>query len=147
MDRAGGNRWTAYNWENNYSNAGNDYIYNNDTYISNSSIPAEPVRSFIAADRSLGLASIMTVQLQGLVSADANGVVSVTNPPDMTRFKTVVNKKNTVSAAAFTLNPPTGDANVYMDEFLWALDQKFSGQGIFTANASLPTFISLDNEP
>src|SRR5437660_10043744 len=32
-----------------------------------------------------------------------------------------------------------------MDQFLWALDQKFPG--IFGANASLPTFVSLDNEP
>src|SRR6185437_8988930 len=27
FDRAGGNRWTAYNWENNFSNAGNDFLY------------------------------------------------------------------------------------------------------------------------
>jgi len=34
-----------------------------------------------------------------------------------------------------------------MDEFLWALDQKFTGLGIFGANPALPTFVSLDNEP
>jgi hypothetical protein len=34
-----------------------------------------------------------------------------------------------------------------MDEFAWALDQKFSGMNIFAANAAHPTFISLDNEP
>src|SRR5690242_13588733 len=28
--RLGGNRWTAYNWENNASNAGNDYLFQND---------------------------------------------------------------------------------------------------------------------
>jgi len=148
MDRAGGNRWTAYNCENNYSNAGSDYgPYHNDTFISSSTIAAEPVRSFIAADRSLGLASLITVQLQGLVSADANGNVSVASPPDMTRFKTVVNKKSSVTPTAFTTMPPTNDSNVYMDEFLWTLNQKFLGQGIFAANTSLPTFISLDNEP
>lgn len=148
MDRAGGNRWTAYNWENNYSNAGNDYgPYHSDTYLSSSTTPAEAVRSFIAADHIAGIASLMTVQLQGLVSADANGNVSVTNPPDMSRFKTVINKKSSVDAAPFTLTPPTTDSNVYMDEFLWALDQKFSGQGIFSATTSTPTFVSLDNEP
>ncbi|PYU77673.1 MAG: hypothetical protein DMG51_20170, partial [Acidobacteria bacterium] len=36
FDRAGGNRWTAYNWETNASNAGSDYIYNNDSYLSGS---------------------------------------------------------------------------------------------------------------
>ena len=34
--RTGGNRITAYNWTNNYSNAGNDYYYENDNYYSNS---------------------------------------------------------------------------------------------------------------
>src|SRR6202044_3102369 len=33
------------------------------------------------------------------------------------------------------------------DEFVWTLDQKFSGMGIFGANATHPTFVSLDNEP
>jgi fibronectin type 3 domain-containing protein len=147
FDRAGGNRWTAYNWETNASNAGSDYIYDNDNYLSSSNVPAEAVRSFIAGDRAQGTASLITVQLQGLVSADENGPVSVTNPPDLTRFKTVVDKKSTVSSVSFTTTPPTTDANVYMDEFLWALDQKFAGQGIFGATPAYPTFVSLDNEP
>jgi fibronectin type 3 domain-containing protein len=147
FDRAGGNRWTAYNWETNASNAGSDYLYQNDNYLSSSNVPAEAVRSFIAGDHGQSLASLVTFQLQGLVSADESGPVSVTNPPDLTRFKTVVDKKSTVSNAPFTLTPPTTDANVYMDEFLWALDQKFSGMTIFGANPSHPTFVSLDNEP
>jgi len=141
FDRAGGNRWTAYNWETNASNAGSDYIYNNDSYLSGSNVPAEAVRSFIAADQGQGLASLVTVQLQGLVSADENGPVSVTSPPDLTRFKTVVDKKG----STFTAMPPTTDANVYMDEFVWALDQKLPG--IFGAHPTHPTFLSLDNEP
>jgi fibronectin type 3 domain-containing protein len=145
FDRDGGNRWTAYNWETNASNAGSDYIYNNDNYLSSSTVPAEAVRSFIAADQNAGIASLVTVQLQGLVSADENGPVSVTNPPDLTRFKTVVANKSTVSSTPFTATPPTTDANVYMDEFVWALDQKLPG--IFGANPSHPTFLSLDNEP
>jgi len=149
FDRAGGNRWTAYNWENNYSNAGSDYIYNNDLYLCNAgcnaAIPAEAVRTFIAADQSAGLASLVTFQLQGLVSADGNGPVSTANPPDMTRFKTIVDKKSTVSSVPFTTTPPTTDANVFMDEFAWALDQKVPG--IFGANPTHPTFLSLDNEP
>jgi fibronectin type 3 domain-containing protein len=147
FDRDGGNRWTAYNWETNASNAGSDYIYDNDNYLSSSTVPAEAVRSFIATDQNAGLASLITVQLQGLVSADENGPVSVANPPDLTRFKTVVDKKSTVSSTPFTVNPPTTDANVYMDEFVWALDQKFTGMGIFGANPTHPTFLSMDNEP
>lgn len=148
FDRAGGNRWTAYNWENNFSNAGSDFgPYHNDTFLSGSTTPAEAIRTFIVADHTAGLADLITVQLQGLVSADANGNVSVANPPDMTRFKTVVDKKSSVTATAFTTTPPTSDASVYMDELLWALDQKFAGQNIFGASPTHPTFVSLDNEP
>ena len=145
LDRAGGNRWTAYNWETNASNAGSDYLYENDSFLTSSTTSSEAVRSFVAGDQGLGMASVMTVQLQGLVSGDESGPVSVTSPPDLTRFKQVIDKKNTITPAAFTETPPTNDANVYMDEFLWTMDQKIPG--IFAAAASLPTFVSLDNEP
>jgi fibronectin type 3 domain-containing protein len=153
FDRAGGNRWTAYNWESNASNAGSDYFYQNDSYLSSSNAPAEAVRSFVAGDQGAGLASLVTFQLQGYVSADESGPVA--RPfPNLSRFKQVIEKKSTKDATPFTINPPTTDAYVYMDEFAWALDQKFPGQGIFGAAAGLPgitpahpTFISLDNEP
>jgi fibronectin type 3 domain-containing protein len=145
LDRDGGNRWTAYNWENNASNAGSDFLYENDDFLSSSTVPAEAVRGFIAQDQNNGLASLVTVQMQGLVSADESGPVSTTNAPVLSRFKTVVDKKSTVSATPFTVTPPTTDANVYMDEFVWALNQKLPG--IFGANPAHPTFINLDNEP
>ena len=146
LDRDGGNRWTAYNWETNASNAGSDYIYDNDSYLSGSNVPAEAVRGFIAGDQAKNTASLITLQLQGLVSADENGPVSVANPPDLARFKQVVDKKSSVSSAPFTTTPVTTDANVYMDEFLWALNQKVPGS-IFGNNAQIPTFVTLDNEP
>ncbi len=148
LDRAGGNRWTAYNWETNASNAGSDYFYENDNYLSSSTTPAEAIHSFIAGDHAAGLASIITFQMQGLVSADESGPVSTAAPPDMTRFKTVAFQKSTHSSAAFTLAPPITDAYIYMDEFIWALDQKFTGQDIFgTAPTTRPVFAQLDNEP
>ncbi|HYT24793.1 MAG TPA: glycoside hydrolase family 44 protein [Candidatus Polarisedimenticolia bacterium] len=146
FDRAGGNRWTAYNWETNASNAGSDYFYQNDNYLSASNVPAEAVRSFIAGDQGAGLASLVTFQLQGYVSADESGPVA--RPfPNLSRFKQVIEKKSTRDATSFTINPPTSDAYVYMDEFAWALDQKFPGQGIFGVGPTHPTFISFDNEP
>jgi hypothetical protein len=146
FDRAGGNRWTAYNWETNASNAGSDYFYQNDNYLSSSNVPAEAVRSFIAGDQGAGLASLVSFQMQGYVSADEAGPVA--QPfPNLSRFKQVIEKKSTKDGSAFTLNPPAGDAYVYMDEFAWALDQKFPGQGIFGTSPAHPTFISLDNEP
>src|SRR5579859_3207705 len=149
MDRAGGNRWTAYNWITNGSNAGSDYFYETDDYLCNGTcnagIPAEAVRTLIAADQQAGLASLVTVQMQGYVSKDT-AVVQVPQPfPDLTYFRPLVDKKGT----AFTLTPPpaTTDNNVYMDEFAWALDQKFPGKNIFGTNPTNPTFVSLDNEP
>ena len=145
IDRAGGNRWTAYNWENNFSNAGSDYLYENDSYLDPSTAPGDAVEKFIAGDHGLGMASIMTVQLQGLVSADNTGPVSVASPPDLTRFKQVIDKKSSITPSPFTTSPSTSDAYVYMDEYVWAMDQK--SPGIFGAGASIPTFVQLDNEP
>jgi hypothetical protein len=151
FDRDGGNRWTAYNWINNASNAGSDYFYENDNYLCNgscnASIPAEAVRTFIAADQAAGLASLVTVQLQGYVSIDTTTVQVPMPFPDLTYFRPVVDKKSSVSNAPFTLTPPpaTTDKNVYMDEFAWALDQKFSGLNIFGTNPTHPTNISSTN--
>jgi len=65
----------------------------------------------------------------------------------LTRFKQVVNQKSTISSAPFTTTPPTPDANVFMDELVWAVGQKFSGMRIFAANPTHPTLVSLDNKP
>ena len=42
--RMGGNRWTAYNWENNASNAGSDYCFQNDNFLSSSNTPGAAVK-------------------------------------------------------------------------------------------------------
>jgi Glycoside hydrolase family 44 len=148
LDRSGGNRWTAYNWENNASNAGKDYIYQNDGSLGRSGESGAAVSGLIEADQKKGMASMVTVQMQGLVAADTRGPVNVANPPDTTRFKNVVDAKKSVSNEPFTLKPSVSDDNVYMDEFVWALDQRFKGQNIFGAKpVTHPVFISLDNEP
>jgi hypothetical protein len=148
LDRWGGNRWTAYNWETNASNAGSDYQYQNDNYVSTSKEPGAAVSDLIAKDQKSGMASMVTVQMQGLVAGDESGPVSVANPPDTTRFKKVFFEKKTVTNEAFTVKPSISDDYVFMDEFIWALDRKFAGQNIFGAKPSKqPVFVSLDNEP
>lgn len=149
LDRLGGNRWTAYNWETNASNAGSDYQYQNDCCLSNSGKePGAAVSILIAEDQKKDMASMVTVQMQGLVAGDANGPVNVANPPDLTRFKKVIYEKKSVANEPFTTKPSTTDDAVYMDEFIWALDKKFAGQNIFSAKpAKQPVFVSLDNEP
>jgi hypothetical protein len=142
FNRYGGNRWTAYNWENNASNAGSDYYFHNDAYLGGGDTPAGAVLGNITNDQARNQASLMTVQLQGYVAADKLGTATDDNQGDLaTRFKKVVFKKG----STFTATPSTTDANVYMDEFAWALDQGIPG--IFDAGAAIPTFVSLDNEP
>jgi hypothetical protein len=148
LDRSGGNRWTAYNWVTNASNAGSDYQYQNDNALGTSSEPGAAVSSLIAEDQKNGMASLITVQMQGLVAGDTKGPVAVTNPPDKTRFKKVFYEKKIVSNEPFTIAPSVSDDYVYMDEFIWALDRKFAGRNIFGAKPSThPVFVSLDNEP
>ena len=142
LDRTGGNRWTAYNWENNASNAGNDWYYSSDDYLGGGTTPAEAVRGIIEADRARGAASLMTVQMQGYAAADKNGSVDLNDPNHIAnRFRQVAYQKG----SAFTATPAANDSSVYMDEFLWALRGKFPGD--IYADPATPTFVSLDNEP
>src|SRR5580698_5379905 len=43
LRREGGNRWTAYNWTNNASNAGSDWHFQNDGGMGNTDSPAAPL--------------------------------------------------------------------------------------------------------
>ena len=142
FDRTGGNRWTAYNWENNASNAGNDWYFESDDYLGGGETPGEAVRSRVATDRANGVASLITVPLQGYVTADKNGSVNISDPNHLAaRFKQVIYKKG----SAFAAPPNTNDAYVYDDEFLWALRNQFTND--LYADTNLPVFVSLDNEP
>ncbi len=148
LDRAGGNRWTTYNWENNASNAGSDYLYESDTFLSSSSTPAEAVTTYISSDQKRGMATLITFQMQGWVAADVGGPVSVAHAPELSRFKKVVFQKKAASDAPFTVSPPKNERAVYMDEFIWAIDRKFSKQNIFGKSPTTqPVFAQLDNEP
>lgn len=149
LDRRGGNRLTAYNWETNASNAGHDWLYQNDNGSNKGGEPpGDAALSSIETDQKNGMASVMTVQMQGLVAGDTKGPVNVTNPPDKSRFKKVFYEKKIVTDEPFTVTPSASDDYVFMDEYVWAVDQKFKGQNIFGAKpATQPVFISLDNEP
>ncbi len=143
LTRLGGNRWTAYNWENNASNSGTDWgPYSNDSYLGGGNTPGEAVRPTIETGRANGYASIITLQLQGYAAADKDGLVD----PDagdylQTRFKQVISRKG----AAFATTPDTGDGHVSMDEFVSFLASRFPAD-LFNHSAT-PLLLSLDNEP
>lgn len=140
--RYGGNRWTAYNWENNASNAGFDYYYESDDFLGGGTVPGEAVREPLADLRLHGMATLITVPMLGYVAADKSGPVDMDDPNHLAaRFKQLVYRKG----SAFTATPSTTDAYVYADEFVWALRNQFPGD--IYGDAQTPTYISLDNEP
>jgi len=141
LTRLGGNRWTAYNWENNASNAGMDYLNQNDSYLSSSDTPGAAVRDAIAAAQARGAAILLTVPINGYVAADKNGGGDVDQTPNylQLRFEESLASKG----APFTLTPDAGDGFVYQDEFVNWVDHEFPG----SAGSAHPIFFSLDNEP
>ena len=145
FDRLGGNRLTAYNWTTNASNAGSDYQYENDAAMNTTpNFPASATTDFITFDQGIGVASLMTAQLQGYVAADEAG--PCTNPgPQAGRFDAVQYAKGAGFVTGSSI-PLTG--TVYMDEFVYNVDHLLAGQGVFTNSPTThPVFVSLDNEP
>ncbi|MGA2889243.1 MAG: glycoside hydrolase family 44 protein, partial [Terracidiphilus sp.] len=151
--RMGGNRWTAYNWTTNASNAGSDFEYESDDFLTASTVPGFAVYPSINANIAAGQATLFTVPMQGLVSADESGPVPTANAPDLARFQTIVDQKSSVSSAPFTTTPPivvvSGEdtGNVYSDEFVWAMNQLSTTKSLFSGTTSTPAFVDLDNEP
>jgi hypothetical protein len=141
--RLGGNRWTAYNWENNASNAGSDWCFQNDGLLSSSNVPGAAVEGPVESAHALGAAALVTIPNVGYVSADkiggsgppsCSGDVRNSGPGYLsTRFR----QNDATKGSAFSLTPNTGDAFVYQDEFVNWLEQAVPGEVLY----------SLDNEP
>jgi hypothetical protein len=137
MVRAGGNRWTAYNWETNASNAGSDYMFENDNYLSMSTTPGDALTSTLDPAHSHGVAALITVPIVDYVAGDESPAGDVRNSGAnylMTRFK----QNQPTKGSAFTTTPDASDDFVYQDEFVnWVASAYPGTQVIF----------SLDNEP
>ena len=135
--RSGGNRLTAYNWENNASNAGSDYLFQNDGLLSSSNTPGKVITDVVDGASSNGAAAIVTVPIVDYVSADKNGGGDVRNSGSnylTTRFRQNIAAKG----SAFSNPPNTTDGFVYEDEMVsWLKGVRPNAQVLF----------SLDNEP
>jgi hypothetical protein len=146
LSRAGGNRWTAYNWENNASNAGSDYQFQNDNFLCQDQgcdQPGESVRREVSAAFQASESIIITVPMAGYVSHDKSpgGDVRGSGADYLAqRFRPIMAKKD----GAFTLTPDPDDGAVYADEFVNWLDQTFPMARTDPARTIL---FSLDNEP
>jgi hypothetical protein len=143
--RSGGNRLTAYNWENNASNAGSDYQFQNDDYLCGnnfcqptSDTPGAYLKAFVDRAGAASAAALVTVPIVDYVAADKSPGGDVRNSGAnylQTRFKQNVAAKG----AAFQYPPSTTDAFVYEDEMVdWLTKQAEPGATIR---------FQLDNEP
>ncbi|HKP63964.1 MAG TPA: glycoside hydrolase family 44 protein [Polyangiales bacterium] len=135
--RAGGNRYTAYNWETNASNAGSDYQFQNDGLLSDSNEPAKVVLDLINKAQPRGATTLVTVPIVDYVAGDKQGGGDVRNSGVnylSTRFK----RNKAEKGGAFGPKPDTSDGVVYQDEFVHYLKSR-------AAQARIA--FSLDNEP
>jgi hypothetical protein len=142
--RVGGNRWTAYNWVNNASNAGSDWYYQNDDYLGGGNTPGGALLDSINNAKENSAALVLTVPINGYVSADKNGGGDVRNSgPNYltTRF----HQESAVKGSPFTLTPDPLTPLVYQDEFVnWVKAMfPYSQQ----AGIASPIWFCLDNEP
>jgi Glycoside hydrolase family 44 len=137
--RSGGNRMTAYNWENNASNAGSDYMFQNDGLLSTSNTPGDALKGVLDGARAIGASALLTIPIVDYVAADKNGGGDVRNSGSnylQTRFR----QNRAVKGSALSTTPDATDAFVNEDEFVnWV---KAVG-----APAGPPVLFDLDNEP
>jgi len=142
LARLGGNRWTAYNWETNASNAGTDYHNQNDDYLGGGDVPGEAVRPHVARAMAAGASMIVTVPMAGYVSADKWPGADVNQTPDYLNARFL--ESRAAKGRRLSYPPDTGDRVVYQDEFVAWLESTFPDA---RHDAARTIFYSLDNEP
>jgi hypothetical protein len=137
--RSGGNRMTAYNWETNASNAGSDYMFQNDDNLSKSNTPGDALQSTLSGAKSVGGTALLTIPIVDYVAADKNGGGDVRNSGSdylQTRFK----QNRATKGSDLSTTPDASDDYVNEDEFVnWV-------KTVGAANGPSVVF-ALDNEP
>lgn len=144
LGRQGGNRSSAYNWENNASNAGSDWSYSSDSHMGGGEVPGEAVRPRVAGTLGKGAAMIVTVPMLGYVAADKKGPTGRDEAGAAVRLATRFKESRPRKGAAFSMRPDTTDRHVYQDEYVWWLSQTFPEA---KTDPTRPIFYQLDNEP
>lgn len=144
--RQGGNRYSAYNWENNYSNAGSDWKNSSDTFLTtgySKELAATPGACAIHLSEDCVSHNIpykmATIQMAGYASADAKGEVTADEAAPSARWKQVKAAKG----SEFSLTPDLEDDYVYMDEYVNYLVQTLGD----ASTAEGINGYNLDNEP
>jgi hypothetical protein len=142
LGRLGGNRFTAYNWETNASNAGSDYNHQNDDHLGGGDTPGEAVREHVAAAQQAGAAMVVTVPIAGFVAADKEKGGDVNQAPDFLHRRFLESRAR--KDGPYQFPPDRKDRAVYQDEFVAWLEAAFPEARHDPART---IFYSLDNEP
>lgn len=139
--RQGGNRYTGYNWETNYSNAGEDWLNSSDTNIGDiTDGPAAAAQKLSKNCTEYNVPyKLTTLQMAGYVAADKNGSVSEAEAAPSARWNEVKFQKD----GELSMTPDLEDGVVYMDEYVNYLVQTL---GDATTATGIQGY-SLDNEP
>lgn len=131
--RIGGNRWTAYNWTNNASNAGTDWgPFSSDAFLSDSNEPGQAVLKPIQDIFARGADALVTMPIVDFVAADKAGLVKEAASDSNVRWVRNLASPNAAFPKAVT-----------QDSFLGWLKKTFADQ----LAGGKKIFISLDNEP
>lgn len=166
--RLGGNRWTAYNWETNASNAGRDYCFQNDDFLTSApdvtddDMPAVAVTRPIAENHAAGVLTVATVPIVPHVAADkmggsgpgddppcsgsvcgtpersASGTLSFPCASSSDHLDTRFVDNVAQKGAPFEARPDPSDGFVFQDEFV---------AFVKAATGEARVAFSMDNEP
>ncbi|MEK3884809.1 glycoside hydrolase family 44 protein [Paenibacillus sp. PL2-23] len=149
--RAGGNRFSAYNWENNASNSGSDEGYVSDSFVpwyyggipvsekEKWSIPGSAAIGFHQKSLEKGAYTLWTLPMAGYAAKDTASTVTKAETAPSNRWVEVKAAKG----APFSLTPDLNDNVVYNDELVHLLVNKFGPASSATGIKGY----SLDNEP
>lgn len=149
--RAGGNRFSAYNWENNASNSGSDEGYVSDSFVpwyyggipvSESAkweIPGSAAVGFHQKSLEKGAYTLWTLPMAGYAAKDKGSKVSKTETAPSSRWVDVKAAKG----APFSFTPDLSDNVAYNDELVNLLVNKFGPASSATGIKGY----SMDNEP
>ena len=102
--RLGGNRWTAYNWVNNASNAGRDFHFESDSYLGGGDRPGGAVMDTLDDAYTHHAAVLLTVPINGYVAADKPGGGDI-RKGDPNYLQDHFRPEQPKKDSAFTLNP------------------------------------------
>jgi Glycoside hydrolase family 44 len=152
LNRFGGNRLTAFNWETGWSNVGSDGGFSNDArFVSDGASYnyGTAIGSAVAgrwdASFARGQGILLTVPILGYVAGDASGTrLTITDADRDARLAAHFKVSRPAKGAAFTLTPSTTDGFVYQDEFVNWVNTRWPNRG---QDVQRPIFFSLDNEP